>query len=52
MLPDVSELDPLFSEEAELLLPELSDLLSDLLSEDVDADPLPLEEPSFDDFFA
>jgi hypothetical protein len=46
--PDESELDPLFSEDAEPLLPELSDLLS----EEAAADPLLLEEPPCDDFFA
>jgi hypothetical protein len=57
-LLDVLESEPLFSDEAELLAPELSDLLSgdlpseDLLSEDEDSDPLPLEELLFDDFFA
>jgi hypothetical protein len=46
--PDGSEPDPLFSVELELVLLELSDLLSD---EDA-AEPLLPEEPSFDDFFA
>jgi hypothetical protein len=44
---DESELDPLFSVEAEPLL-ELSFLLSEL---DVSADPLLPEEPPFDDDF-
>jgi hypothetical protein len=51
-LLEMSEPELLFSDEAELLLPELSDLLSDLPSEDEDGDPLALEEPPVDDFFA
>jgi hypothetical protein len=45
--PGELEPDPLFSEEAELLPLELSDLPSE-----EEVDPLLPDEPPFDDFFA